>query len=359
MKIPISTLSSQSGELSGISDTMRRLATGASLLNASISLCYGAGGVRGQAGAVATKMRAQAKKLSHLSDVAADAATRYGKAQDEIYSAVFALGGESVSGSPTSGNKARGGGGGGGGRARGSSRKQRISLLGGVKIAAMGLKSAYDQHTVVYDVVEYGKCAYTGAKGIGKIVASVGLAFTGVGIPVAIVGIISGGNDVINASVDATAVYTDQYDQVGKTNLLKDTLVGNAGDLGEMLGNREVGEKVGGLVYHSLDLIELLTDIEKMQEAYGKVKVGLTGEEGSSFLFGDTSFDKTMDNQFDGLKKFSLEETIKSDILEIDPSSTLGLISDAADETYNVVDGAADLYEDVDAVANDNEEESK
>ena len=102
-------------------------------------------------------------------------------------------------------------------------------------------KESYQNHGTMYDVVEYGKAALKIGKGVVKIAGAVAAISTGVGIPIAICGIISAGNDIINAGTDIANIALDQYDEVGKTNYLKDLLKKNGGELGGMLGNRDAG----------------------------------------------------------------------------------------------------------------------
>ena len=92
-------------------------------------------------------------------------------------------------------------------------------------------KESYQNHGTMYDVVEYGKAALKIGKGVVKIAGAVAAISTGVGIPIAICGIISAGNDIINAGTDIANIALDQYDEVGKTNYLKDLLKKNGGEM--------------------------------------------------------------------------------------------------------------------------------
>lgn len=159
------------------------------------------------------------------------------------------------------------------------------------------LKESYDSKGIVYDVVEYGKCAATIGFSLATIVGSVGTIFgtAGGSIPVAIVGIMSAGNSMINAINDAGYIYSDQYDRVGKENYLKDKLVENAGELGDMLGNEEVGETIGEAIYTGLDVVGFLSDSEEMLKAYGKVNTKITGTTGNPDIFGDLDLNDVLD----------------------------------------------------------------
>lgn len=204
------------------------------------------------------------------------------------------------------------------------------------------IKASYENHGFVYDAVQYGKCALRVAKGAIKIVGAVGAFATGVGVPIAIAGIISAGNDMINAATDAAYVATDQYDMVGTTNLLKDTLVKGYGDLGEMLGNREAGETFGKLTYTGLDVVSFLDGADKMLKAYGKVNTDIYGSTGYSFVWGKTSWDDQFDNKikWTGIIDDKFDLTNFSGIIRnglgVHPDSTGNFIYEAIEKTYKV-----------------------
>lgn len=121
------------------------------------------------------------------------------------------------------------------------------------------VKDEYNKHGTFYKAVEYGKCVMKGAIGVNKIVDGVVLIATGGGVPAGVLLIISGGNDVLNSVTNGAYIYTKQYDEVGKHNILKDTLSKNAGDLSEAMGyDREMGEKIGNGVYFGVDLATTL-----------------------------------------------------------------------------------------------------
>ncbi len=117
------------------------------------------------------------------------------------------------------------------------------------------LTSYYSQGTV-YKIVQYGKATLRFAKGVKKIltgVAAVG-ATGGLSAPFAIATIVSGVNDVFNSVVDAVYVYTEDYDKVGSTNLLKDALVSAGKTVGGALGNEKIGNIVGNIAYYGIDI---------------------------------------------------------------------------------------------------------
>ena len=200
-----------------------------------------------------------------------------------------------------------------------------------VSNAVSAAKKSYQNHGTMYDVVEYGKAALKIGKGVVKIVGAVAAISTGVGIPIAICGIISAGNDIINAGTDIANVALDQYDEVGKTNHLKDLLKKNGGELGEMLGNKNAGEKFGELAYTGLDLVSFLNGADKMLKSFGKVNTDLTGKTGYSFVWGKTSFDDVIGNEF---KWYKPDELLRSRFMEAD--STTNFLIEAAKNVKSV-----------------------
>ena len=186
-------------------------------------------------------------------------------------------------------------------------------------------KESYQNHGTMYDVVEYGKAALKIGKGVVKIAGAVAAISTGVGIPIAICGIISAGNDIINAGTDIANIALDQYDEVGKTNYLKDLLKKNGGELGGMLGNRDAGEKFGELAYTGLDLVSFLDGADKMLKSFGKINTDLTGKTGYSFVWGKTSFDDVIGNEF---KCYKPDEWLRSKFMDAD--STANFVIEAA-----------------------------
>lgn len=160
------------------------------------------------------------------------------------------------------------------------------------KVFNKAIKS-YQEKGEVYKWIQYGKCSLRVVSATVKIVGAVGTvaASGGAGLPVAAIGIISAGNDFINACNDAAYVYTGQYDKVGTTNYLKDTLVKNGGEIGEMLGNKKAGEVIGSLTYTGIDVVSFLNGADKVLKSFGKINTLLTGTTGYSKIWGKTSFD--------------------------------------------------------------------
>ena len=192
-------------------------------------------------------------------------------------------------------------------------------------------KSSYQNHGSVYDAVEYGKAALKIGKGVVKIVGSIAAISTGVGVPIALCGMISAANDIASAGTDALNVALDQYDAVGKTNCLKQLLKERGGELGTMLGNRNAGEKFGELAYTGLDLVSFLNGADKMLKSFGKINTDLTGKTGYSFVWGKTSFDDIIDNEF---KWYKPDELIRSKFMSAD--STANFVIEAAKNVKSV-----------------------
>lgn len=204
------------------------------------------------------------------------------------------------------------------------------------------IKASYDNHGFFYDVAEYGKCVLrVGKAGIKLFGAGLTIA-SGVGVPIGIVSAISAANDLTNAINDGINVYYDQYDQVGATNALKDTLVKNGGDLGEMLGNREAGERFGELTYTGVDVITFLDGADKMLKAFGKVNTDIYGSTGYSFVWGETSWDDMFDNEIkwtdiiDDKPDFTSFSGLGRIILGVDPDSPFNFLYEAGESTYKV-----------------------
>lgn len=192
-------------------------------------------------------------------------------------------------------------------------------------------KESYQNHGTVYDIVEYGKAALKIGKGIVKIAGAVAACTTVAGIPLMLCSITSAVNDFANAGTDIINVAFDQYDEVGKTNCLKDLLKKNGGELGGMLGNRDAGEKFGELAYTGLDLVSFLDGADKMLKSFGKINTDLTGKTGYSYVWGKTSFDDVIGNEF---KWYKPDEWLRSKFMDAD--STTNFVIEAAKNVKSV-----------------------
>lgn len=200
-----------------------------------------------------------------------------------------------------------------------------------VKQVVSAAKESYENHGAIYDVVEYGKAALKIGKGVVKIAGAVAACTTVAGIPLMLCSITSAVNDFANAGTDIVNVAFDQYDEVGKTNCLKDYLKECGGELGTMLGNRNAGEKFGELAYTGLDLVSFLNGADKMLKSFGKINTDLTGKTGHSFVWGKTSFDDVIGNEF---KWYKPDELIRSQFMSAD--STANFVIEAAKNVKSV-----------------------
>lgn len=128
----------------------------------------------------------------------------------------------------------------------------------------------YQDHGVVFKIVQCGKAVLTAAKGIGKIIGAVAAigGTGGMSTPVSILAIISGMNDVINSTSDITRTIVGDYDNIGK-NLLKDTLAKNGKEFGKAIGHEKAGEFVGNAVYYGIDIV---TSLEALDLSWDKIK---------------------------------------------------------------------------------------
>lgn len=214
------------------------------------------------------------------------------------------------------------------------------AVISGAKQLVSNVKKSYDEHGWAYDVWEYGKCVLKGAKAVTKIVGGAVSIATGAGIPIGILSIISGVNDVCNVAADWTYLSMDAYDLVGTTNTLKDKLTENGGIIGEYLGNKELGELFGKLTYTGIDVVTFLDSTDKMLKSLGKVNTVVTNTTGYSQVWGKTTFEDVLENKL----KFSLEpDYFIRKILQVDPASDGNIVYEAAKSVYKTITKAVGL----------------
>lgn len=142
------------------------------------------------------------------------------------------------------------------------------------KFAGNVVKSAlvsYYSKGTVYKCVQYGKAVMKAAKGVKKISVGVGalILSSGMSSPVSLLTIVSGANDIWNAMADGAYIYNEDYDMVGKTNVLKEKLVNNGGFIGSRLGNENIGKTIGEITYYGIDLV---TTLYALDESMDKIK---------------------------------------------------------------------------------------
>jgi len=133
---------------------------------------------------------------------------------------------------------------------------------------------SYYSKGAVYKAVQYGKVAIKAAKGVCKIATGVAslVGTGGLSAPVAILNIISGCNDVYNSIIDVAYVDTEQYDKVGTKDFLRDKMKEGGGAIGKLLGNEEVGEKIGQMTYYGIDLVTSMAAANEMSSLSKKGK---------------------------------------------------------------------------------------
>ena len=158
-----------------------------------------------------------------------------------------------------------------------------------------------------YKLVQIGKVAIKAGKGIAKIITGVGsiVGTGGLSTPVALLSVVSGVNDVYNSLVDGAYLATEQYDEIGKYNMLRDRMVEGGEMLGELVGNKKAGNIVANTAYYGIDIITSLGTLEsknvfdknylnKLKQIKTTDKSKLLGEvkDIANMNISDVSFDK-------------------------------------------------------------------
>lgn len=133
------------------------------------------------------------------------------------------------------------------------------------------LKENYKNKGSVYKAVQYGKAAVKAIGGVSKVVVGVAslLGSGGLSSLASGLSIVSGINDIVNAGADIYNTHNDNFDEIGKVNVLKDTLAYAGGKVGEVLGNEELGQKIGKAVFYGM---EAYTAYANFSNAVDKVK---------------------------------------------------------------------------------------
>ena len=190
----------------------------------------------------------------------------------------------------------------------------------------------------------YGKAALKVGKSVVKIVGAVGAIATGVGIPVAILSIVSAGNDFVNGMTDVAMIHEGLYDQVGKTNVLKDYIVEGGKNIGRIIGNEDIGETIGNAIYTGIDVVTFLDGADKMLTSLGKANTVLTGQYGSSsVIFGDPN-----KVSFDAIENTKLKFDFEPDyfirkITKVNPASDGNIIYEAGKSIFKMFSKASKL----------------
>lgn len=128
---------------------------------------------------------------------------------------------------------------------------------------------AFQPGGALYEVGLYLGAAYKVVTGAIKILGFVATVFgtAGGSTPLAIMGIIYGINDISNALTDFAYIGTQQYDEVGKHDWLKDRMQEGGGMIGKALGNEQLGESIGTAFYHGGNLVASIYAIDKSVNA--------------------------------------------------------------------------------------------
>lgn len=350
---PISEAGNSLAELSG---RMYHVSARAQAIDQAISHCYMQGGVGGRVGGTAVRINSIATAASNRAEKLLAAANIYSETENRLLSlgqntCSSILAGYNIPWTKTS--------------AAGSVLSTDIKMeyplsarfasfgsctRSSISSVVSGLKTYFNRDRLV----GYGKCALKAGKGAVKIVGAAAAIFgecaSVAGIPaavasapIAVTTIISGINDIASAACDGVYVHAGRKELVGTTNVLKDAMKQNYGDLGELLGNREAGEQFGELTYTGLDLVSFLDGTDKMLKAYGKLNTDLTETAGWSFVWGETHMDDILDDGElfkwtdlidDNPSDLTIYSGLARKFLKWDPSSTMNLVYEAVEKSY-------------------------
>lgn len=204
------------------------------------------------------------------------------------------------------------------------------------------IKKSYDEKGFVYKALQYGKSAVKVGAGVVKTAGAVALVAGsgGAALPVAACITLSACNDIYNGMMDATYTYTGDYNKIGNTNALKDFLVKQGRETGEILfGDEKLGEKMGSWAYTGLDVVSFLNGVDKLGKSFGKLQTITSGTAETSKVWGEIHMDDVIDND---LKYLSKDGIIKT-ILHIDPNSVANFGYDVVTGTIKSIKSAGKL----------------
>ena len=204
------------------------------------------------------------------------------------------------------------------------------------------IKKSYDEKGFVYKALQYGKSAVKVGAGVVKTAGAVALVAGsgGAALPVAACITLSACNDIYNGMMDATYTYNGDYNKIGNTNALKDFLVKQGRETGEILfGDEKLGEKMGSWAYTGLDVVSFLNGVDKLGKSFGKLQTITSGTAETSKVWGEIHMDDVIDND---LKYLSKDGIIKT-ILNIDPNSVANFGYDVVTGTIKSIKSAGKL----------------
>lgn len=162
-------------------------------------------------------------------------------------------------------------------------------LGGKIADAAAFWYNDYKQKGTTYKVLKTGgavlKIIGSGAAivaawaGTGLLTAGTAGAGATVSVPLATLITMYGANTIANSFTDIANCWNGNVDQVGEVNYLKDICKKGYGEVGELLGNREAGEKFGEGLYTVGEVTTLIAnvtnafkDVHSAVEKAGSVK---------------------------------------------------------------------------------------
>lgn len=242
-------------------------------------------------------------------------------------------------------------------KVKAKSKKKKDSFLDSLKADLVGvsktvikkgkktvakIKKSYDEKGFVYKALQYGKSAVKVGAGVVKTAGAVALVAGsgGAALPVAACITLSACNDIYNGMMDATYTYTGDYNKIGNTNALKDFLVKQGRETGEILfGDEKLGEKMGSWAYTGLDVVSFLNGVDKLGKSFGKLQTITSGTAETSKVWGEIHMDDVIDND---LKYLSKDGIIKT-ILNIDPNSVANFGYDVVTGTIKSIKSAGKL----------------
>ena len=256
MKYPIAQLTTSGTELVNLAYKMRNLSGELDSVNATISRCYGQGGVGSRTSLAAGSVSGQAGRVQHLGEVAAEAAKFYVEAENQLAGIVYKVSGDTY-----------------------EPRTVPDIVITPEPTVWDGAKKAFDTGEKIWKTVKavgsiglaVAGCAATWAATLGS---------AGTATPLALLSTTYTANKVYSNFSDIYNLWAGDESKVGNVNVMKDLLAEGGGDLSEMLcGNREIGELVGKAAY---SVGEVYVDINNAKNLF-KFTNGLIGKNSDTY----------------------------------------------------------------------------
>lgn len=202
-----------------------------------------------------------------------------------------------------------------------------------------GLKADYENKGDTWKALNASKGVITAVGGLVAIVGAVTLsgASLGFGVGAASVAGVYGVNAVTQGLADVWNSFAGKSDQIGQVNPLKDALTGLGGAIGNTIGQKDIGENIGKMIYtvgsliptaagisglaenvkkaNVTDLKGCVSVLKKVGETTSKLSVGAISAIGEVFTPGETysestlvrkygkdSFQAALESVFNGIK---------------------------------------------------------